>query len=364
MLALMDPSSRSHVSTFVDSQPHIADFEYGVWMGDMMIQALGGGLAGASAWDLDDAMHVGGQYGADNLKRWGFWNSLGGQDSYPASDLTPRPWYYAWVGTLSRVSGREPVAGGAGQRPSGTEGGCGQDPGRLRLRPVARGGQRLRHPAFDHPDRAIRGGRGDPCALRLLLRSAEHQPQWLPGAGSGPGPTRLSAGVTISLPSRGLVVLTSLGFGGPVALDQGARTLLDNLGDWRRGAARTSGLTLDHSNPSQFNYAASRVMVRPPRKPKPKPKSKPKPPPAQFLAYHSSQVTSFQLKAYSERAPQVSVYGSEDGAAWAPIVLASTNPAPAVGGRQMLSELFPAASLPAGVNRIKLVLDGAPRSPR
>jgi hypothetical protein len=102
LLALMDPSSRAQVSTFVDSQPHIADFQYGVWMGDMIIQALGAGLAGASAWDLDDAMHVGGQYGADNLKRWGFWNSLGGQDGYPASDLAPRPWYYAWS-ILSRA---------------------------------------------------------------------------------------------------------------------------------------------------------------------------------------------------------------------------------------------------------------------
>ena len=67
-------------------------------------------------------------------------------------------------------------------------------------------------------------------------------------------------------------------------------------------------------------------------------------------------MTSFELKAYSQRAAQVSVFGSEDGSAWAPIVLTSTNPAPAVGGRQMLSELLPAGSLPAGVNRIKLVL--------
>ena len=65
-------------------------------------------------------------------------------------------------------------------------------------------------------------------------------------------------------------MLTSRGFGGPLALDEGTSTLLDNLRDWSRTYARTSGLTLDHSNPSQFNYAASRVMVRPPRKPKPK----------------------------------------------------------------------------------------------
>ena len=79
-------------------------------------------------------------------------------------------------------------------------------------------------------------------------------------------PARLSAGVTVSLPSRGLVVLTSLGFGAPVALSQGTRTLLDNLRDWRQTYARTNGLKLDHSNVAQFNYASSRVMVSPPSK--------------------------------------------------------------------------------------------------
>jgi hypothetical protein len=50
------------------------------------------------------------------------------------------------------------------------------------------------------------------------------------------------------------------------------------------------------------------------------------------------------------------MYGSEDGFVWAPIALASTNPSPAVGGGEMLSELLPAGSLPAGINRVKLVL--------
>ena len=85
-------------------------------------------------------------------------------------------------------------------------------------------------------------------------------------------------------------------------------------------------------------------------------KSERKRAPAQFLAYRSSQVTSFELKAYSTSLPELTVYGSEDGSVWAPIALASTNPAPAVGGRQMLSELLPPGSLPAGVNGAKLVL--------
>ena len=99
----------------------------------MMIQAIGAGLAGASAWDLDDAMHVGGQYGADNLKRWGFWNSLGGQDGYPASDLALAALVLRVVGALPCVSGRKPGAGGAEHRRPRAEGDGSQDPGRLGL---------------------------------------------------------------------------------------------------------------------------------------------------------------------------------------------------------------------------------------
>jgi hypothetical protein len=355
LLALMDPSTQSRVSTFVDSQPHIADFAYGVWMGDMMIQALGAGLAGASAWDLDDAMHVGGQYGADNLKRWGFWNSLGGQNGYATSDLSLRPWYYAWS-VLSRAF------------PAGSESLVVPDSGVPGLRAAA---ARIPDGSGFDLSLAVVNDSDTPRSITLTVPSVAGEVtlarydyfsgrQSVDASGFAvpdqTGPARLSAGVTVSLPSRGLVVLTSLGFGGPVALDQGTRTLLDGLHDWRQTSARTSGLTFDHSDPSQFNYAASRVMVAPPHKAKPKPKRKPKPPTTQFLAYRSSQVTSFELKAYSQRPPQVSVYGSGDGSVWAPIGLASTNPAPAVGGRQMLRELLPAGSLPAGVNRIKLVL--------
>jgi len=363
LLALMDPSSRTRASVFVDSQPHIAEYNYGVWMGDMMIQAIGAGLAGASAWDLDDAMHVGGQYGADNLKRWGFWNSLAGQDGYPASDLALRPWYYTWS-VLSRAfpAGSEalvvPSTGVPGLRATAARipDGSGFD---LSLAVVN---------DSDTPRSITLTVPSVPGVLTLARYDYFSDQQVVDANGFAvPDQTvaaRLSAGVTVSLPSRGLVVLTSLGFGAPVALSQGTQTLLDNLRDWRQTYAHTSGLKLDHSDAAQFNYASSRLMVSPPANTKTrgkggsksKPKPKPKPAPPQFFAYRSSQVTSFELKAYSTSATQVSVYGSEDGSVWAPIALASTNPAPAVGGRQMLSELLPAASLVAGVNRVKIVL--------
>jgi hypothetical protein len=357
LLALMDPSSRAQIASFIDSQPRIAQFDYGVWMADMMIQALGAGLSGASAWDLDDAMHVGGQYGAENLKRWGFWNSLGGQDGYPVSDLTPRPWYYAWS-VLSRAF------------PAGSE----------TLVMPGTGVPGLRATAARIPDGsgfelsfAVVNDSDTPRSVTLtvpsvpgrmtLARYDYFSGQRTVDANGFAVPDRTvvarpSAGITVSLPSRGLVVLTSLGFGAPVTLDQGTRTLLDSLHDWHQTYVHTSRLTFDHSNVAQFNYAPSRVTLAPPPRTrhKGKRKSKPKRLAPQFIAYRSSQVTSLELKAYSTTTPRVSIYGSEDGSAWAPIPLASTHPAPAVGGREMLSELLPAQSLPAGVNRVKLVL--------
>ena len=81
-------------------------------------------------------------------------------------------------------------------------------------------------------------------------------------------PAQPSTGITVSLPSRGLVVLTSLGFAAPVALNQGTTTLLDDLHDLHQTYAHTTGLTLDHSDAAQFNDASSRVMVSPPPKTK------------------------------------------------------------------------------------------------
>jgi hypothetical protein len=41
---------------------------------------------------------------------------------------------------------------------------------------------------------------------------------------------------------------------------------------------------------------------------------------------------------------------------WSPITLASTQPAPAVGGHELLAQLLPAQPLPAGTNRLKIEL--------
>jgi hypothetical protein len=76
----------------------------------------------------------------------------------------------------------------------------------------------------------------------------------------------------------------------------------------------------------------------------------------QFLFYRASQMTSFELKAYYAKSLRIAAYGSANGTTWAPIELASTQPAPAIGGHRMLAELLPSQALPAGINRLKLAL--------
>ena len=338
--SLLDPSARG-ASTFVDSQPNIATFDYGVWMGDMMVQAISAGLSGASAWDLDDAMHVGGGYGSENLKQWGFWNSLGGQDGYPTSDLAPRPWYYAWS-VLSRAfpAGSQtlvvPGTGVAGLRVAAARipDGSGYD---LSIA-IVNDSDTTRPITLTVP--SVTG--------ELKLAQYDYYPGYQPvDANDLPVPAQIlqaqpATGIGLQIVANGLVVLTSHGFGAPAALDEGTRTLVDDLRDWHLTYAHSRGLKLDRSSPAEYNYAASRAMVLGKRQ--------------QFLFYRASQMTSFELKAYYAKSLRIAAYGSANGTTWAPIELASTQPAPAIGGHRMLAELLPSQALPAGINRLKLAL--------
>lgn len=84
-----------------DQQKNIATFQYGVWMADFVVQSMNAGQAGLIAWDLDDAMHTSGKTGKGNAitdynwKEWGFWDSFGEEKGKP--ELTNmRPWFYTW----------------------------------------------------------------------------------------------------------------------------------------------------------------------------------------------------------------------------------------------------------------------------
>jgi hypothetical protein len=341
--ASMDPSSRPGITPFVDSQPYIEDFAYGVWMGDLVIQGIDAGLSGASAWDLDDAMHSGGGYGSQNLKKWGFWNSLGGQDGYPASDLQPRPWYYAWsVLARSFPRGSQPLA-----VPNTGEYG-------LRVAAV-----KIPRATGDDLSFAVVNDSDIPRSMTLVvpavrtsttLGAYDYFNAGRPVDGQGlPVPSQilshvsLQHGLRLSLPSRGLVVLSSKGFAQPVRLSGGAGSLVDNLANWSQVYRHSRGVTLAHTSPAQFNYDSSRAVAK--RRGN------------QYLIYRTGTVTSFALKAYYRGSAGLKVYGSHDGEVWTPVNVDSINPAPAIDGNGWyLTELFSATALRPGVNELRVEL--------
>jgi hypothetical protein len=80
-----------------DSQMSVYDFSYGIDMADALVQLMKCGYGGALAWDLDDAMHTKDDKGDPHqLKRWGFWNSLGTELCHNPDDENIRPWFYTW----------------------------------------------------------------------------------------------------------------------------------------------------------------------------------------------------------------------------------------------------------------------------
>lgn len=80
-----------------DSQLFNHDYRYGVDAIDAVIQSMKVGFHGASAWMLDDAMHTMDDLGAkDQLKVWGFWNSLGKELTGLESEEEIRPWFFTW----------------------------------------------------------------------------------------------------------------------------------------------------------------------------------------------------------------------------------------------------------------------------
>lgn len=80
-----------------DSQLFTYDYVYGIDAADVLIQAMKAGWHGASAWMLDDAMHTINDLGArDQLKVWGFWNSLGKELTGDPAEEEIRPWFFTW----------------------------------------------------------------------------------------------------------------------------------------------------------------------------------------------------------------------------------------------------------------------------
>lgn len=122
-----------------DQQPRVKDYDYGVLMADFVAQVAEAGWMGASAWDLDDAMHV--VNGRPHppvpdpltLKIWGFWNTQGPAMGHP-EDEQIRPWFYTWS-LMSRLfpKGARIIGLRASDLPAGMRVMAAEDGGTLRV---------------------------------------------------------------------------------------------------------------------------------------------------------------------------------------------------------------------------------------
>ncbi|MGI5168181.1 hypothetical protein ACQEU3_27920 [Spirillospora sp. CA-253888] len=323
-----------------DTQKDRYGFRYGVQMADYAVQVMRAGLAGVLAWDLDDAQHTGGEYGSRNLKGWGFWNSLGGRDGYPVGDLDLRPWFYTWS-LLSRCFPRgsrvlnAPATGYAGVRVTAA-----RTPGDgLSIAVVNHTGS-ARTLTLSVPDAA-------PGATLAEYRYFEDdRPADAEGFPVPRRTVRLSGDLTVSLPGRGVVVLSSTG---AVGATGGTRSWTDDLADLRRVHAHSPGLAIDTANAGSFSGEAARLK-RTGFAPG-------------WVVYRQPGLTSFALTVYQATAllGKVTAEVSADGAAWRPVALASSpsyKVDAALGWRGAV--LTPAAPLPAGTAYLKVRLADDP----
>jgi len=194
-----------------DQQPRVKEFSYGVLMADYAAQVARAGWAAAVAWDMDDAMHVntGGHVvppTARTLKIWGFWNTQGTAMGHP-EDEAPRPWFYTWS-LMSRLfpAGSRIVASGSDSELAG-----------LRTLAATRGeGAALQMSVMVVNDadagrtvkiRVPGGGRKALVIYRYFDGERPVDANGRPAAARKMAATDLARGVTVELPSRGVVFL-------------------------------------------------------------------------------------------------------------------------------------------------------------
>jgi hypothetical protein len=226
-----------------DQQLNVYNFWYGVSMADAAIQMISGGMSGFIAWDLDDSMHFwrdGGESmnalsdtlppnAYDVRKIWGFWSILGAEHGQP-EDEHMRPWYYTWA-LLTRAF------------PPGCETLSVGETGRDRVRVAA---ARIADEGKYHLSFAVVNNSDKPEAVRVVVPQASELttlglyeyfdadndnrvdawPQVVDAQGRDIFPSvtetlrdvDLASGLLVKLPSKGVVILTTLESGAPLAL--------------------------------------------------------------------------------------------------------------------------------------------------
>ena len=323
MLARVDPKGASKVRFMGESgimegrmngdqQPRVKTFVYGVLMADYAAQVARAGWGGLSAWDLDDALHTVTEkkHPPDDktLKVWGFWNTQGRAMGHP-EDENIRPWFYTWS-LMSRlfpsgcriVHTTQPQAHDfravAMKQPNGAKWDLSfmivneQDTPRTEtlVVPNAVGSTALKQYNYFDDDRPV-GANGFPIPKKTLDQAD------------------LKAGIAVSLPSRGVVFLTTLDGGAPLPLvEPKVDTIIDELSDWSEIFSHSANLVFDASNPDYFDGDITRLkrMTLTPEE----------------VVYKQPGLTEFEATTYAEGEDpkaQFSFFTSGDGVTWSPV---------------------------------------------
>jgi len=232
-----------------DQQPNVYKFWYGVSMADAAIQMIRGGMSGFIAWYLDDSMHFLGDGGEsmnalsderpatayERRKVWGFWSILGAEHGMP-EDENMRPWFFPWA-VLSRTfppgcQTLETDATGipdlrvAAARIPARDGFhlsfavVNNSPWRRHLKiRVPRAAGRATLGVYEYFD-----ADGDDVVDSWPRVVDEEGRDIFPQSSRTLQDVDLKGGVAVSLPSKGVLILTTLEHGDPVPLDRGVKS--------------------------------------------------------------------------------------------------------------------------------------------
>ena len=191
-----------------DQQPRVRTFEYGVLMADFAAQIMDAGWMGASAWDLDDAMHVvNGRPHPDvpddlTLKTWGFWNTQGAAMGHP-EDEAMRPWFYTWS-SMTRLFPKGARIYSSRDRTPGVRAVMGRTGSDFSVMAVNNSDQhvsaRIRVPGMT--TRVF-------STFRYFDKEHPVNPESFPMASGASKAIDLSAGADLEFPSRGVIFLTT-----------------------------------------------------------------------------------------------------------------------------------------------------------
>ncbi|MCP4709922.1 MAG: glycoside hydrolase family 5 protein, partial [Planctomycetes bacterium] len=219
-------------------QMHVYNFWYGVSMVDMAVQIIRAGSSGALAWYLDDSMHWNGDsdgpleepaHAYENRKVWGMWNITGKEHDLP-DDENLRPWFYPWA-ALSRnfpagcqtlqtdYSNVEKLRATAAKIPADQDYHLSSavvnndDQKRTVKIVVPKAGTKLNLVTYEYFDRDKNN-------------KVDAWPEVVDGDANDIFPTAantfenvdLSSGLIVELPSKGVIILTTMEGGSPISL--------------------------------------------------------------------------------------------------------------------------------------------------